>query len=323
MRMCVSPGHAFEVAVASGGEEEGDEDGEVVGGVDEGGAGYGAGTDADQGEDEGDAEEDEEGGPGVGELLGVEEDEEDAGEDGGEDERGGGEVGGDLPALVRGGGPGEGEPVVGDGEGGEKEAAEADLLGHGGEEGSEGGYQPDIGGGAEEVVHGEGLGDGDEGGDGLDGPAEDEADGDEFEGVAAGCGEVPLDAVGEGAQPEEREEEPGGDEGGDVGEALGCDEELRLHDGGNDLLRVVIARRVGEANEEGGEEEQQEPCEGDEEQGVADVGDAGGDTAAGGEGGWRSFDDDGLAAGLLGIERGGGICERSVRLRGGSGEFAW
>src|SRR5712664_419677 len=114
MCMCVSPGHAFEVAVAAGVVEEGEEDGEVVGGVDEGGAGYGAGADADKGEDEG---------------------------------------------------------------------------------------------------------------------------------VAAGGGEVPLDAVGEGAQPEEREEEPGGDEGGDVGEALGCDEELRLHDGGNDLLRVVIARR--------------------------------------------------------------------------------
>ena len=45
-------GHAFEVAVATGGEEEGEEDGEVVAGVDEGGAGYGAGADADEGEDE-------------------------------------------------------------------------------------------------------------------------------------------------------------------------------------------------------------------------------------------------------------------------------
>ena len=59
-------GHAFEVAVAAGGDEEGEEDGEVVAGVDEGGAGYGVGADADEGEDERDAEEDEEGGPGVG-----------------------------------------------------------------------------------------------------------------------------------------------------------------------------------------------------------------------------------------------------------------
>ena len=59
-------GHAFEVAVAAGGQEEGEEDGEVVAGVDKDGAGYGLGSDADYGEDEGDAEEDEEGGPGVG-----------------------------------------------------------------------------------------------------------------------------------------------------------------------------------------------------------------------------------------------------------------
>ena len=74
----------------------------------------------------------------------MEEDEEDAGQDGGEDEGGGGEVGGDLPALVCSWSTGEREPVVGDGEGGKEEAAEADLFGHGGEEGAEGGDQPDV-----------------------------------------------------------------------------------------------------------------------------------------------------------------------------------
>ena len=102
----------------------------------------------------------------------------------------------DVPALAGGGGAGEREPVVGDGEGGEEEAAEEDLFEERGEEGAEGGDQPDVGGGAEEVVHGDGLGDGDERGDGLDGRSrESEADGDEFEGVAAGGGGSSCDAV--------------------------------------------------------------------------------------------------------------------------------
>jgi len=117
----------------------------------------------------------------VGELLGVDEGEEDAGEDGGEDEGCGGEMGSDLPALVRRRGAGKREPVVGDGEGGKEEAAEADLLEERGQESAEGGDEPDVRGGAEEVVHRDGLGHGDERGDGLDSEAGDEADGNELE----------------------------------------------------------------------------------------------------------------------------------------------
>jgi len=250
----------------------------------------------------------------------VEEGEEDAGEDGGEDQGRGGEVGGDLPALMSCGVFREGEPVVGDGEGGQEEAAETDLFEHGGEEGAEGGDEPDVGGGAEEVVHGDGLGDGDKGGDGLDGEADDEAHGDELEDVAAGGGEIPMDAVGEGAGPEKGKDEPGGDERDDVGDGHGQDEELGLHGGGEDFLRGV--RRMGEADEGGLRCQKDEAGEGDEEKRVAEVGDAGGDAGAGGEGGWWSEDDDGFAVGLLGCERGRGIGEGRLRLGGAAG-IAW
>ncbi len=121
--------------------------------------------------------------------------------------------------LAGGGGAGEREPVVGDGEGRKEEAAEEDLFKERREQGAEGGDEPDVGCGAEEVVHGDVFGHGRERGDGLDGEGEDDADGDEAEGVAAGGVGVGLEAFGEGALPEEREDEPREGEGGEVGEA--------------------------------------------------------------------------------------------------------
>ncbi len=71
---------------------------------------------------------------------------------------GAGELVGGVPLFAGGGGAGEREPVVGDGEGGEEEAAEEDLFKERGEQDAEGGDEPDVGRGAEEVVHGDDLG---------------------------------------------------------------------------------------------------------------------------------------------------------------------
>ena len=180
----------------------------------------------------------------------------------------------ECQCFAGGRGAGEREPVVGDGEGGEEEAAEEDLFKERGEQGAEGGDEPDVGRGAEEVVHGDVFGQRDERRDGLDGEGQDDADGDEAEGVAARGVEVGLDAFGEGTLPEEREDEPGDGEGGEVAEGFGADEEFGGDAGGHGL--ACDRRGVAEAEKNELDDEEEEAGDGEEESGVAEVRDADG-----------------------------------------------
>jgi hypothetical protein len=288
-------GDLVEVAEAAGGEEGEDEDGCVVADVDERGRHDGAETEADVAEDERDTEEEDQNRPGEGDLLAVEGGEEDAGEDGGEDERGAGESVVGAPLFVGCRGARQRDPVVGDGEGGEEEAAEENLFKERCEQGAKGSDKPDIGRGAEELVHGDVFGQGDEGGDRLDGDGQDQADGDETEGVAA-CGvEVGLDAVGEGTLPEEREEEPGGGEGGEVAEGLGADQEFR----GHAVCGFASDRRqMPDAQKEELNEQKEEAGDSEEESGVAEVGYA--DGRLGGRGAFGVGEEEGLVFGADG-----------------------
>jgi hypothetical protein len=288
-------GDLVEVAEASGDDEGEDEDGGVVADVDEGRGHDGAETEAYVAEDERDREKEEEDGPGEGDLLTVEGGEEDAGEDGGEDERGAGELVVLMPLFAGGRGAGKREPVVGDGEGGEEEAAEEDLFKERCEQGPKGGDKPDIGRGTEELVHGDVLGQGDEGGDRLDGDGQDEADGDEAEGVSA-CGvEVGLDTIGEGTLPEEREDEPGGGQGGKVAESLGADEEFRGHAVGG---FASDRRRMADAQKNELDDQKEEAGDDEEESGVAEVRDA--DGRLGGWGALGVGEEEGLVFGADG-----------------------
>jgi len=278
------------VLVAAGGDEGDEEDGEVVGGVDDGGGGDGAEAEADGGENKGDAEKEGEDRPGKGGLLAVDEGEEDAGEDGGEEEAVAGEGVGALPGLAGGVGAGEAEPIVGDGEGGEEEAAEEDLFEEGSKEDAEDGDEPDSGAAVEEGVDGELFGHIDVVRQALDNGGEDEAEGDEAEGVAGDGGGVPLQAEEEGALPERGKGEEGGDEGEDVGEGFRRDEQAG-----------VEIKRMGWVADEDGDglgKEEEEGGYGEEEERVAEVGDAGGGLGAGAVGGFvGGWKGDGVAFG--------------------------
>ena len=116
-----------------------------------------------------------------------------------------------------------------------------------------------------------------------------------------------MQADEEGALPERGKGEEGGGEGEEVGEGLRRDEEAR----------VEIERMGGVAAEEGDglREDEEEGGDGEEEEGVAEMGDAGGGFRAGAVGGFvGGWEGDGVAFG----EDGG---EREVVRVGESGEF--
>jgi len=93
------------------------------------------------------------------------------------------------------------DPVTGGGEGRKQEAAEDDLLAERSEGDGEGPQGPDGGGGVEQVVHG---GFGGEVEEFLEREGDEEASdagGHQFPPVTADGGEVPLQAVEQGAAP--------------------------------------------------------------------------------------------------------------------------
>ena len=63
-----------------------------------------------------------------------------------------------------------------------------------------------------------------------------------------------------------------------------------------DVTILCASRGVREPDEQCGEDEEHDGREGDEENGVAEVGDAGGDSGAGRDGGRRRLDDERLSS---------------------------
>lgn len=155
---------------------------------------------------------------------------------------------------------------------GEEEAAEGDLLHERGEEDGDGGGDPGAAGVGEEALDGGVVGAGNEVQHGLGGGAENDADADQPGPAAMNGEDVPLDAVQEGALPEAREEPGRGQQRDDVGDSLG------EQDGGGVVLDGGFGCDAVGTREEGDggfrAEDEEEDGEGEEEDRVAEVGDA-------------------------------------------------